>query len=149
MAFRSALYTLFPDPQHRDMLESCLGAAAEIVRLYNARFLSFHLETLAGCTSEGGCLVMIFDTVKRFDDPAIPEQHAFPKHTTPQDVVQTFPFQIVSYKSLVWRDHPESFVVTLQDIPITDFQAHAHDIAVFALRKLSPANSVHEEPDRV
>jgi hypothetical protein len=92
---------------------------------------------------------MIFDTVKRYDDPAIPEQHAFPKHPTPEDVVQAFPFQIVSHKSLVWRDHPESFHITLQDIPIPDFQAHAHDIEVFALRKVAPANSVYEERDRV
>jgi hypothetical protein len=92
---------------------------------------------------------MIFDTVKRYDDPAIPEQHAFPKHTTPTDVVQTFPFEIVSYNNLVWRDHPESFHITLQDMPIPDFQAHGHDIAVFALRKLSPPNSVYKKRDRI
>jgi hypothetical protein len=148
MAFRSALYTRFPDPRQRDKLEDCLGAAAHIVQIYNARFLAFHLKTLAGCTAKGGYLVTIFDTVKRYDDPAIPEQHAFPKHTTPRDVVQTFPFKIVKYKSLVWRDHPESFHITLQDIPIPDFQAHVHDIAVFALKKLSPANSVYKKRDR-
>ncbi|MGB8723208.1 MAG: hypothetical protein WCD15_10625 [Terriglobales bacterium] len=149
MAFRSALYSRFSDPRHRDTLERCVGAAAHIVQFYNARFLAFHLETLAGCTSEGGYLVMIFDTVKRYDDPAIPEQHAFPKHPSPQAVVQTFPFQIVSYRSLVWRDHPQSFPVKLQDIPIPDFQAHGHDVAVFALKKLAPANTIYEERDQV
>jgi hypothetical protein len=148
MAFRSALYTRFSDSRHHDMLELCLGAAAHIVQLYNARFLAFHLATLAGCTSNGGYLVMIFDTVKRYEDPAISEQHAFPRHPTPRDVVETSPFQIVSYKNLVWRDHPESFHITLQDIPITDFQAHAHDIAVFALRKLDPSISICEARDR-
>jgi hypothetical protein len=149
MAFRSALYTRFPDPRHRDTLERCLGAAADIVQLYNACFLAFHLETLAECTSKDGYLVMIFDTVKRYDDPTIPDQNAFPKHRTPQDVVQTFPFEIVSYNNLVWRDHPESFHITLQGIPIPDFQAHGHDIAVYALRKLDPSISIYEVRDRV
>ena len=71
MAFRSGLYTRFPDPRQRDKLEDCLGAAAHIVQLYNARFLAFHLETLAGCTAKGGYLVTIFDTVTRTGLPEV------------------------------------------------------------------------------
>jgi len=147
IAFRSALCSRFFDPRHRDALENCLRAAAHIVQLYNARFLAFHLETLVECTSEGGYVVVIFDTAKRYDDCAIPDQYAFPEHLTAQDVVQNVTFEIVNYKNLVWRDHPESFHVTLQDIPIPDFQAHTHDIVVFAIRKSSPANSVYKKRD--
>jgi hypothetical protein len=132
MAFRSALYSQFGG-ESVHALKLCLEAAAELLRLYNARFLTFHLDFLGELTAENGRMVLVFDTFKRYDDPGLASQSSFPPDDAAWTVIRRSSCEVILRRGLVWRDHSESFDVRVRNIPVCDFQAHRHDVEVFVL----------------
>jgi len=137
LAFRSALYERFASKAPLEELDACLSAGTLLWQLYNEHFLSFHLDFLRGQTERDGFIVLVFDTCKVYDLAALSSLPALRQDTFVLDALKSRQLQIARQKTLCWRDHPNGFDVNLYGIPVSDFQAHTHDVELYFLEAAS------------
>jgi predicted SAM-dependent methyltransferase len=137
LAFRSALYHRFARQAAPEDLGVCLRAATLLWQRYNECFLAFHLKFLRRQMVSGGSLLIVFDTQKVYDDPEREMLRAFLPETSLAGILESQGFRNVRHAILSWRDHPEGFEVSLYGIPVSDFQAHTHDVELFVLEAAS------------
>jgi hypothetical protein len=133
LGFRSALYEKFAGIASCGEMENVLRTATLLWQKYNERFLVVHLDFLKRQTAKGGCIVLVFDTLKVYDDPRFGSLAAFAPETSILSVLTLGQLRILRHTSLCWRDHPRGFDVKLFGFPVADFQAHAHDVELYVL----------------
>jgi hypothetical protein len=137
LAFRSALYQRFASSAAPEDFGICLQAATLLWQKYNECFLAFHLKFLRHQMISGGSLLLVFDTRKVYDDPTWGALSAFLSETSLNGMLAGQGFRLVRHEVLCWRDHPCGFDVSLHGIPVSDFQAHAHDVELYLLEVAS------------
>lgn len=137
LAFRSALYERFAGKAPLGELDACLSASTLLWQLYNEHFLSFHLDFLRGQTESEGFIVLVFDTRKVYDLAALSSLPALRQDIFVLDALKSRQLRVARQETLCWRDHPNSFDVNLYGIPVSDFQAHTHDVELYFLEAAS------------
>lgn len=133
LAFRSALYERFARKIPIEELQTCLNAATRLWQLYNEHFLGFHLDFLRRQVEFNGFIVLVFDTCKVYDQPELASLPALTQTAFLLGVLASRRLRIAHRTALSWRDHPNGFDVHLYGIPISDFQAHTHNVELYFL----------------
>jgi hypothetical protein len=131
LAFRSALYERFAGKCEVEELTACLKAATVLWQGYNEHFLAFHTDFLRTHTRQGGHAVLAFDTRKIYDHPELGTLATFGHTTQILDIMEKLGLRVIHRMLLSWRDHPNGFDVCLHGIPVSDFQAHTHDVELY------------------
>lgn len=133
LAFRSALYERFANSASMEELDNCLSAATRLWQHYNQLFVAFHLDLLRSQASDGGLILLIFDTCKVYDRPELASLPAIATHYAIFDELEAKRLRVLHKTTISWRDHPMAFDVRLYGIPVPDFQAHSHDVELYLL----------------
>ena len=84
-----------------------------------------------------GLILVVFDTRKIYDDP---EQASFPAFREQFSIIEILAakqLRVFRHAAFSWRDHPEGFDVSLHGVPVSDFQAHTHDVELYVLAAAS------------
>jgi hypothetical protein len=134
LAFRSVLFQKFARIDSRAEMEECLKLATELWQKYNELFLGVHLDFLQARTAKGGIVVVVFDTRKVYDDCELGTLAAFKEGTSITEICVSRRLQILRHSVLHWRDLPLGFDVKLCGLPVSDFQAHTHDVDLYVLQ---------------
>jgi hypothetical protein len=137
LGFRSALYERFAGNASITELEECLGAATNLWQEYNEHFFGFHLAFLRNRMASSGLILLVFDTQKVYEDPERASIPVFREQFSIIEILAARQLRAFRHTAFSWRDHPAGFDVKLHGVPVSDFQAHTHDIALYVLTAAS------------
>jgi hypothetical protein len=137
LGFRSALYERFAGKASTMELEECLRTATKLWQDYNELFFGFHLDFLRKRMAPVGLILVVFDTRKIYDDPERASFPAFREQFSIIEILAAKQLRVFRHAAFSWRDHPEGFDVSLHGVPVSDFQAHTHDVELYVLAAAS------------